>query len=78
MENNVTFIGIGKNPDPDVPDLPLGFGMALAQNEKAVSAFGALTDREKTDLIQSIQGATTGDEAKRRVTDAVNRLSGEL
>ena len=76
MENHGTFIGIGKNPDPNVPDLPLGFGMALAQNEKAVSAFGALSDQEKTDLIKSIQGAGTGDDAKQRITDAVNRLSG--
>ncbi len=75
MKNSDTFIGIGKNPNPNVPDLPLGFGMALAQNSNAQSAFGALSDGEKTEIINGIQGAATGDDAKRRIADAVSRLS---
>lgn len=75
-DDKSTFIGIGKNPDPNVPDLPLGLGMALAQNDKAIDAFGALSAQEKTELINNIQGASTGEDAKQRIADAVNRLSG--
>lgn len=33
-------------------ELPLGFGMALAQNEAAMHAFEAMTDAEKQAVIQ--------------------------
>ena len=69
-----TFIGMGKNPNPGVPDIPLGFGMELAQNPKAASAFGNLSDERKTQLIRHIQGAATGDDAKARVTGAISGL----
>lgn len=32
-------------------DLPLGFGMALAQNEPAMKRFEALTEAQKNDVI---------------------------
>ena len=72
MEYN-NFIGIGTNPDG--PDLPLGLGMELAQNPKAMNAFGAMTKAEKAAMIRHIQGATTGEDAKARITGAVNQLS---
>ena len=33
-------------------ELPLGFGMALAQNEKAMQEFEAMTDFEKNAVLQ--------------------------
>jgi len=67
------FIGTGRNPDG--PDLPLGFGMQLAQNPKAMEAFGKLTNLQKSKIIAHIQASKTGDEAKSRLTQAVTDLS---
>lgn len=67
-----TFIGMGKNPDG--PDLPQGLGMRLAQDPKALDAFAKMTNKEKSTFISSIQGAATGDEAKRRMENAVASL----
>ncbi|MGN0534971.1 MAG: hypothetical protein ACI4IR_03105 [Eubacterium sp.] len=33
-------------------DLPMGFGMALAQNEQAMKKFEALTEEEKQAVVQ--------------------------
>lgn len=74
MEN---FIGIGKNPNSNVPDIPLGLGMELAQSPQAMDAFGRLTNEQKTQMIRHIQASTTGDEAKERITQAVNSLAGD-
>lgn len=69
------FIGAGKNPNPNVPDIPLGLGMALAQNPQAMNAFGQLSDGQKTNLIHGIQGAVTGGDAKARIHQAISDLS---
>ncbi|MGI6403776.1 MAG: YdeI/OmpD-associated family protein [Oscillospiraceae bacterium] len=73
MEHSNQFIGIGKNPDG--PDLPLGLGMELAQNPKAMNAFGTMTKSQKASMISHIQAATTGEDAKQRIREAVNQLS---
>lgn len=70
--SNSTFIGTGINPDG--PDLPLGLGMQLAQDPKALDTFGRLTNEQKSVLIGYIQGAATGDDAKRRLAEALNML----
>ena len=67
-----TFIGTGKNPDG--PDIPLGLGMQLAQNPKAMATFGKMTSTQKRELIRQIQGAPTGDAARAQVSGAINRL----
>ncbi|MCL2034916.1 MAG: YdeI/OmpD-associated family protein [Oscillospiraceae bacterium] len=66
------FIGTGHNPDG--PDLPLGLGMQLAQNPKAMKAFGKMTNMEKSKMIAHIQASKTGDEAKTRLAQAVHDL----
>lgn len=71
MDNN--FIGIGKNPDG--PDLPLGLGMELAQNPKAMNAFGRMSKSEKASMIRHIQGAATGEDAKNRISGAIQQLN---
>jgi len=70
MEN--TFIGIGRNPDG--PDLPLGLGMALAQDPKASNAFASMSNAQKESMIRHITGGNTGEEAKTLIEDAVNML----
>lgn len=72
------FIGTGKNPNYDEPDLPLGLGMELAQSPTAMDAFGRLTGVEKTQIIRHIQASSTGDEAKERIAQAVRSLAGDF
>lgn len=72
------FIGTGKNPNHDEPDLPLGLGMELAQSPTAMDAFGRLTGTEKTQMIRHIQASSTGDEAKERIAQAVSSLAGDF
>lgn len=68
------FIGMGANPEPDVPDIPLGLGMALAQDPEAMNGYGNLNSREKTDLISYIQASQTGADAKQRIASVVKNL----
>ena len=67
------FIGTGRNPHG--LDLPLGLGMALAQEPKAMEAFGKMSQEQKDALIRQIQGAKQGGEAKRRIEEAVEQLT---
>lgn len=66
------FIGVGHNPEG--PDIPLGFGMQLAQDPKAVETFGKMSKDEKRAVIKYVQDCRTGDEAKKHVAHAVNCL----
>lgn len=68
------FIGMGHNPEPDVPDIPLGLGMALAQDMGALSYFGGLSPQQKTAVIHYVQGGSTGDDAKERIRSAVEMM----
>ena len=68
-----TFIGIGRNLNG--PDLPLGLGMQLAQDPKAMDAFGRMSKAQRSGLISYIQGAKTGSEAQSRIAETVNKLS---
>jgi hypothetical protein len=72
MSEKTPFIGVGHNPDG--PDLPLGFGMLLAQEPEAITHYGALTNDQKSTVIRYIQSAATGEEAKNRIADAVYGL----
>lgn len=66
------FIGVGHNPEG--PDIPLGFGMQLAQDPQAIETFGKMSKDEKRAIINYIQDCHTGDEAKEHVKHAVNCL----
>ncbi|MGN0519800.1 MAG: hypothetical protein ACI4LB_03590 [Candidatus Fimenecus sp.] len=52
-------------------ELPLGFGMALAQNERAMAAFEALSDTEK----QAILEKTHAVQSKQEMHALVNILA---
>ena len=66
------FIGTGHNPEG--PDLPLGFGMRLAQEPAAMEAFGRLDADGKARVVGYIQGSHSGEEAENRVESAVTAL----
>lgn len=52
-------------------ELPLGFGMALAQNERAMAAFEALSETEK----QAVLAKTHGVQSKQEMHALVNSLA---
>jgi uncharacterized protein YdeI (YjbR/CyaY-like superfamily) len=70
-----SFVGIGKNPDPNVSDIPLGLGMELIQNTAARTSFENLSDQEKNNLISYLQKSKTGNEAKDKVKKSINNLA---
>lgn len=72
MSEYSNFIGIGKNPDG--PDLPLGFGMSLAQEPKAMQAYGNMSKEQKAAMIRQIQNCSTGEEAREHIAAAVIQL----
>ncbi len=74
MEENSSFIGMGKNPNKNVSDIPLGLGMALSQDVDALSFFGSLAPAQKNGVIQYVQSGQSGQEAKERITNAVSQL----
>ena len=60
-------------------DIPLGFGMQLAQQPGAMEKFGRMSQAEREALIAHIQASKTGTEAKNRIADAVTGLgNGQL
>jgi hypothetical protein len=54
--------------------IPVGLGMRLSLDMKAMTNFSNLSDRKKQELISYIEGSTTGDEAKNRLTEVVSSL----
>jgi hypothetical protein len=56
-------------------ELPLGFGMALAQNELAMQRFEALSEAEKQSVIQQTHSVTSKREMQQLVDSLCNRNS---
>lgn len=54
--------------------LPVGLGMRLALDMKAMTNFSNLPDEKKKELISYIESSSTGEEAKSRVTEVVSSL----
>lgn len=54
--------------------LPEGLGFRLAMDMKAMTSFVNLPEDKKQQLVSYIQGSTTGDEARNRVTEVVSNL----
>jgi len=76
-ENTLPYVGMGRNPEPGVPDVPLGLGMALMQDSGALTAYGELTAEQKAGTVAYVQGAVTGEDAKERIAAVVSRLKQE-
>ncbi|WP_291579546.1 hypothetical protein [Clostridium sp. UBA6640] len=74
--NDKNFIGMGHNPNPNVPDIPEGFAMALLQEPDARDSFQNLSDEEKTNVIGYIQNNNlTGTDAKNKIDNAIKNLN---
>lgn len=52
-------------------ELPLGFGMALAQNETAMRRFESLTEQEKQAVLQKTHTAHSKSEM-RQIVNSLN------
>lgn len=52
-------------------DLPMGFGMTLAQNEQAMKKFEALTEEEKQAVVQKTHTVSS----KREMQSLVKSLT---
>lgn len=50
-----------------IDEVPLGFGMALAQNEKALEAFGKLAERQKQRFLYDARHVRNKDEMQNLV-----------
>ena len=55
----------------DPMELPLGFGMALAQNEQAMHAFEAMTEAQKRAIIEQTHTVTSRREMQQLVSGLV-------
>lgn len=53
--------------------LPLGLTMNLAQDIKAMEYFANLSDVQQAQIVDYIQSATNGEEAKQRIEEVVTR-----
>jgi len=72
---NDNYVGMGHNPNPNVPDLPEGFAMSLLQDSEARANYQNLSDIEKTNIIRYIQSNNlTGYEAKIKIDNAIKSL----
>ncbi|MBP0956617.1 MAG: hypothetical protein J5997_04525 [Oscillospiraceae bacterium] len=52
-------------------DIPLGFGMALAQNSEAMTRFSAMTEEQRRQLIES----THSVRSKKEMQAYVDRIA---
>lgn len=55
-------------------EMPVGFGMRLVQDEHARLYFDSLAPAERQRLISYIQVATTGEDAKQRISHVMDGL----
>lgn len=56
----------------DSLELPLGFGMALAQNEQAMQVFEAMTDAQKRAVLEQTHTVTSRREMQQLVSGLVS------
>lgn len=68
------YIGVGTNPNDNFMDIPLGFGMQLYQHADASQFFASLDREKRNGLIRYIEDSKTGEEAKERVSAAVQMM----
>lgn len=54
-------------------DLPMCFGMALAQNEAAMKQFESLSEAQKQAVIQRTHSVSSKQEMRQLVADLCNR-----
>lgn len=55
-------------------ELPVGLGMRLALDLKAMTNFANLPDQKKKELVNYIKESSSGYEAENRITEVVSSL----
>ena len=55
-------------------ELPVGLGMRMALDMKAMTKFASLSQEEKKNLINYVESSTTGEEARNRVSEVISNL----
>ena len=59
----------------DFAEVPIGFGMALAQNEEAVNAYAMMTKEQKNAVLKKAHNARSETEMNQIVRDIIeNRM----
>ena len=69
------FIGLGHNPNPNVPDIPEGFGASLSKVPEAQYYFNSLSDTQKTNVINYLQSNNeTGEDSRKKIDKIIHNL----
>ena len=55
----------------DLQNIPIGFGMALMQNEEATNAYAVMTKEEKQAVLRRAHSAQSEKEMQEIVSDIV-------
>ncbi|MBR3767168.1 MAG: hypothetical protein IKL10_02895 [Clostridia bacterium] len=50
-------------------EMPVGFGMALAQNPKAMEKFALMSEEKKREIIQGTHAVNSKEEMHRYISD---------
>lgn len=58
----------------DFYNVPLGFGMALAMNQPALNAYGAMTDEQRQVIIQKAHNARSEQEMHELVASLAKNI----
>ena len=53
-------------------EMPVGFGMALAQNPDAMQKFASLSEKKKHEIIRGIHSVKSREDMRRYVSDIVS------
>lgn len=61
------------NDQPLQPSVPMGLGMALVRNQKALEKFSALSDAEKRRFIDGVHGIDSRQEMRAYVDRFANQ-----
>lgn len=56
----------------DLEKIPVGFGMALMQNEEATNAYAVMTKEEKQAVLRRAHSARTEKEMQKIISDIVS------
>lgn len=53
-------------------EMPVGLGMALAMNPKAMEKFSSLTEKEKSDIVNGTHAIHSRKEMQKYVSNIIN------
>ncbi|MGN0576318.1 MAG: hypothetical protein ACI4J2_09840 [Ruminococcus sp.] len=59
----------------EIQEMPMGLGMALAQNPEAMIKFSQMTEQEKNRIISGTHSITSKEEMRRYVDNIITSAS---